>query len=95
MEKNNLHIYPSPFRFESRMLRTGKSLLEFKLVTHVIVASVWEKGLKEEEVISEGFTVKRFKLFFDNFSKNPISSLLRYIEFTIKVFFYFITSALV
>lgn len=89
MKKNNLHIYPSPFRFESRMLRTGKSLLEFNLVTHVIIASVWEKGLKEEEVISEGFTVKRFKLFLDNFSKNPVFSLLRYIEFTIKVFFYF------
>lgn len=89
MKKNNLHIYPSPFRFESRMLRTGKSLLEFNLITHVIIASVWEKGLKEEEVISEGFTVKRFKLFLDNFSKNPVFSLLRYIEFTIKVFFYF------
>ena len=85
----NLHIYPSPFKFESRILRETKSIIDQKLADEVIVASGWSQGLSELEQIDENRSVKRFVLFFDNFSKNLLTNSLRYIEFILKVFIFY------
>lgn len=85
----NLHVYPSPFKFESRILRETKSIIELGLADEVIVASGWDKGLKDWERIDEKRSVKRFKLFFDRFKKNPLVDVLKYFEFILKVFVFY------
>ncbi|MEO9023067.1 MAG: glycosyltransferase [Ginsengibacter sp.] len=85
----NLHIYPSPFKFESRILRETKSIIEFGLADEVIIASGWDEGFKEWEQIDEKRSVKRFSLFFDRLKKNSLVSILKYFEFIIKVFFFY------
>lgn len=89
MIRTNLHIYPSPFKFESRILRETKSIIELGLADKIVVASGWSEGLQEYEEIDKDRTVKRFKLFFDKFPKNPITHTLKYIEFILKIFFYY------
>ena len=74
----NLHVYPSPFKFESRILRETKSIIELGLADEVIIASGWNKDLKNWERIDDKRSVKRFKLFFDKFDKNSLISILKY-----------------
>ena len=46
---NNLHIYPSNFRYESRILKETKSLADSGLFEKIFIAAIWEKGLKVHE----------------------------------------------
>ncbi len=85
----NLHVYPSPFKFESRILRETKSIIELGLADEVIIASGWNKDLKNWERIDDKRSVKRFKLFFDRFKKNPLIDVLKYFEFILKVFVFY------
>jgi glycosyltransferase involved in cell wall biosynthesis len=85
----NLHIYPSPFKFESRILRETKSIIDFGLADKVIIASGWSEGMSELEHIDENRSVERFKLFFDKLNKNSLISILKYFEFIVKVFTFY------
>jgi hypothetical protein len=87
--RSNLHIYPSPFRFETRILKESKSLISQNLVDNVIIASTWEMGLLENELLDSERSVKRFKLFFNRFRKSKLIDSLKYCEFIFKVFFYY------
>jgi glycosyltransferase involved in cell wall biosynthesis len=60
--KRAVHIYLSPFEYESRILKEIKTLVENKIVDEVIVIATWKKGLKTEEIIYPGIRVKRIKL---------------------------------
>jgi glycosyltransferase involved in cell wall biosynthesis len=81
----NLHIYPSPFMFESRIMKETNSLIKLKLVNQIIIASGWQKGLKENEVIGSEFRIKRFRLFSQFIGR--YGKILKYFEFYIRVFF--------
>lgn len=85
----NLHIYPSPFKFESRILRETKSIIQLCLSDEIIIASGWSKGLQDWEQIDQQRSVKRFKLFFDRFHKNSLISIFKYFEFIIRVFIFY------
>lgn len=89
MKRINLHIYPSPFRFESRILKETKSLIELNLIDQIIIASTWEQDLLFVEEIDANRYLKRFKLFFNSFKKNPLVDIFKYFEFIIKVFWYY------
>jgi glycosyltransferase involved in cell wall biosynthesis len=81
----NLHIYPTPFQFESRILRETESLINFKLVDKILIVSTWEVGLKENEVIDEKRSVKRLKSVFNSKSNNSFIKVIRYFEFHFQV----------
>lgn len=89
MKRVNLHIYPSPFRFESRILKETKSLIDLNLIDQIIIASTWEKDLPFGEEIDFNRSLKRFKLFFNSFKKNPLVDIFKYFEFIIRVFWYY------
>jgi hypothetical protein len=81
----NLHIYPSSFKFETRIMKETNSLIKLNLVNKIIIVSFWEDGLKEYEDIDENRKVIRFKLcsrYLGIFSK-----FFNYVEFTIRLFF--------
>jgi glycosyltransferase involved in cell wall biosynthesis len=86
MKRINLHIYPSPFRFESRILKETKSLIDLNLIDQIIIASTWEKGLLFREDIYSNISLKRFKLFSGSLKKNPLFDLFKYFEFILRVF---------
>lgn len=79
--KFNLHIYPTPFVFESRILRETNSLIKMKLVDKVHIVSTWNNNLSESEQIDPSRCVRRLK-FNLPFDKNyRISKVLNYIFF--------------
>jgi glycosyltransferase involved in cell wall biosynthesis len=81
----NLHIYPTPFQFESRILRETESLINFKLVDQILIVSTWKVGLKENEFIDEQRTVRRLKSAFNSKSNNTFTKIIRYFEFHFQV----------
>jgi glycosyltransferase involved in cell wall biosynthesis len=60
--KRAIHIYLSPFEYESRILKEVKTLIEYKIVDEILVIAAWKVGLKSEEIIYPGIRVKRIKL---------------------------------
>lgn len=60
--KRAIHIYLSPFEYESRILKEIKTLIDNKIVDEILVVAAWKEGLKSEEIIYPGIRVKRIKL---------------------------------
>ena len=51
MDGINLHMYPSPFKFESRILRITGTLKDSGLFSKIIIVASWEKGLLVRETL--------------------------------------------
>jgi glycosyltransferase involved in cell wall biosynthesis len=45
----NVHVYPTPFRNESRILKITRSLKEAAVFDRIRIMATWEDGLAEEE----------------------------------------------
>lgn len=87
----NLHVYPSPFKFESRIIRESNTLLENKLVDKIIIASGWANGLKKLEYIDSGIEIRRFKTLSDRFLKShKIFLASKYIELYLYISFFYL-----
>lgn len=61
--KKAIHIYPSTFEFESRILKEVKTLKDNSVVDEILILATWKQGLKEVETVYPGITVKRIKIF--------------------------------
>ncbi|MGE7773623.1 glycosyltransferase [Chitinophaga sp. NPDC101104] len=81
----NLHIYPSAFKNESRILREARSILSLGLANQILIAATWEKGLPESEQITDNIVVNRKKSVFNRFPKGGICDILRYLAFMVQV----------
>lgn len=57
----NIHIYPSPFKNESRILKITETLLRAGLFERIIIAAVWESGLAERESLDSFREVIRYR----------------------------------
>jgi glycosyltransferase involved in cell wall biosynthesis len=79
--KFNLHIYPTPFLFESRILRETNSLIKLKLVDKIHIVSTWNDNLLESEQIDSNRLVIRFKFNVGINHNSLISKILNYILF--------------
>ena len=51
--KKNLHLYQSPFRSESRILRETKTIVDSGFIDKVVIAAVWENGLHLKEKLDD------------------------------------------
>jgi glycosyltransferase involved in cell wall biosynthesis len=89
MNSTNLHIYPSPFIYETRILKETKSLIDNNLVDQIIIASTWNSGLLEFEQIDQRRSVKRFRLKSIYFKNSLMTKVVQYFEFIVKVFYHF------
>ncbi len=87
--RSNLHIYPSSFKNESRILRETKSIINLNLADEIYIAATWAKGLKEEEDITDKIKVFRLKSVFNNFSKGGIWDIIRFFTFMCQIAFRF------
>lgn len=55
----NIHIYPSVFTHESRILKIVRSLRRNSVFSRVAVVALWKEGLPKHEIIEEGIEIIR------------------------------------
>lgn len=89
MKRINLHIYPSPYKFETRINKEVNSILEMDLADQIIIAGTWAAGLKESELQTDRIKIRRIKTIVDSFKKNAITKVLGVLFFNIKIFIEF------
>lgn len=83
----NVHIYPSPFTNESRILRITQTLVSNNVFDKIYIIAGYKKGLKRIEDIDEIRTVLRLKTTLGDYSKGGLSKLLFLLEWTLLGFF--------
>lgn len=84
--RENVHIYPSPFTNESRILRFTKSLAANKVFDKIYIIAGYKKGLEKCEKIDEIRTVFRIKPLLGNYEKGGIHKLLFLVFWTFQGF---------
>lgn len=60
----NIHIYPSTFANESRILKIVRSLRGHTVFTRVMVLALWKEGFPRHEVLGQGIEVLRVAPLF-------------------------------
>ena len=81
----NLHVYPSPFRHETRILRETRSLSEAGLFDRIAIAAFWEEGLPEREAIDDVREVRRFRTRIQGVDASMWVKGLRLLEWMCRV----------
>lgn len=89
MNCKNLHIYPSNFKHETRILKETKSLITSDLMDKIFIAALWEKGLREHEQIDDRREVWRAPLKSQSFPTGSLWKILKFLEWYLKIFFKF------
>ena len=89
MKRVNLHIYPSPYKFETRINKEVNSIIDMDLADEIIIVGTWGYGLEEFEQQSDKIKIRRIKTVFDSYKKNFIVKILCTLLFNIQVFFEF------
>jgi len=79
----NVHVYPSPFEFESRILKVTKTLVSMAIVGRVLVIATAKEGLPERQVIDEARQVLRVRTRLSG--TRVWSKALGFVEWTIRV----------
>ena len=87
---SNLHIFLSPCKHESRLLKETESLLP--LFDHISIACVWEPGLKEIDEIDNKRVIYRIRLLSKRFGKSLPIQTIKYIEWVVRILFKFFRS---
>lgn len=83
-----LHVYPSTFTHESRILKETKSLVDSGLFEQIFIGAIWADGLSEHEKLDSRRSVWRVPLITRNFP-GIIGKLLRFAEWYLRIFFVF------
>jgi glycosyltransferase involved in cell wall biosynthesis len=82
----NVHLYPSTFRYESRILRETRALIDLGLVDAIEIVARWEAGLDEFERIDDKRTVWRVRGKLSGlFGDNLIGKLFFILEWWVRV----------
>ncbi len=81
----NLHVYPSQFRHETRILRETASLAEAGLFDRIAIAAFWEEGLPEREAIDDVREVRRFRTQMQGVDAGLWVKSLRLLEWMYRV----------
>ncbi|HLT73998.1 MAG TPA: glycosyltransferase [Ohtaekwangia sp.] len=76
MSSVNIHIYPSFFTNESRILREATAIVEFGISDKVILVGLWREGLPTEEQITDSISLIRVKGLFKKKSNSSWANLL-------------------
>jgi glycosyltransferase involved in cell wall biosynthesis len=85
-----LHVYPSPFTHESRILKETKSLVDAGLFDRIFIGAIWDDGLSEHEVLDPCRSVWRVPLRTRRFP-GIAGKLLKFAEWYLRIFIRFRT----
>jgi glycosyltransferase involved in cell wall biosynthesis len=89
MKKTNLHIYPSPYKFETRINKEVNSILEMGLASEIVIVAKWENGLLENEICSDKIRIVRIKSVFNKTKSSHIFKLISTLIFNFRAFLIF------
>ena len=89
-----LHVYPSPFTHESRILKETRSLSESGLFDRIYIGAIWAEGLAEHEELEGRRLVWRVRLRTRRLP-GIIGKLLRFLEWYFRLFMRFRSEGLV
>ena len=81
----NIHIYPSPFIFESRILKITQTLAEAHFFSHIRIFATWEQGLQEKETLDMDREVIRIKRNLGNNKTGNFWKTVKTIEWSWKI----------
>lgn len=84
-KKVNIHIYPSPFKNESRILKETKTIIDSGIADEIIILGSYSKGFQRNEMIDLHRKVHRVKTIFDILPKNLITDLFRFFSFQLVI----------
>ena len=86
----NLHVYPSSFRRESRILRETAAVVDANLATRVYIAATWEHGQKTTESLDASRNVYRIRSYFSAKHRTDVlTKLLASLEWQARVYWRF------
>jgi glycosyltransferase involved in cell wall biosynthesis len=83
-----LHIYPSTFTHESRILKETGSLVNSGLIDRIFIRALWVDGLAEFEHLDDRRELRRIPLLSNKFL-GISGKLIRFAEWYIKIFIEF------
>lgn len=89
MANINLHVILNDFKYESRVLKETKSIVDSGLIDRIVIAGLWGPGGKELEEIDHKRGVWRVPLKTRTLPKDLFSQIIKYIEWTGKIFLRF------
>lgn len=81
----NVHVYPSPFEYESRILKVTNTLVARAIIERVLVIATAKEGLPEREIIDCRRQVLRVETRLKG--ERFWSKVLRFVEWSTRVFF--------
>lgn len=79
----NLHLYPSPFIAESRMLKELNSIVRLGLVDEAVVLGTHRPGLEQQAAIGEKQHLVRLKFRLAPLFDGKIAKILEYAEYLV------------
>lgn len=82
----NLHLYPSTFRYETRILKETKSIADAGVFEKVLIAAIWDQGLAEHEEIDSGRAVCRVPLKTHVLRGRALGKIAKHVEWMIRVY---------
>lgn len=89
MKKNNLHITLTELRNESRLLKEVDSLSGSGVMARIYIAALHGDGLKVIDEYTDKMSVHRFALKTRRMKKNLLMQLVKYIEFSFRIFYFY------
>lgn len=85
MNRLNIHIYPSQFKFESRILKITESLITHNIIDEVVIIALPGESLSEWEIIDDKRKVWRPSVYSFGLHKGTVYKLLFLIQYFFKV----------
>lgn len=82
---DNIHIYPTSYKYESRINKEVTSLINLKIFKKILIVGIWEPELPEYEKQTEFIHVLRIKTGFEG-NNSLFFKVLNILIFQIKVF---------
>ena len=82
----NLHIYPSYFTNESRILRESQAIIQLAIAEKVVLVGLWKEGLPEREEISDKISLHRLKTMVGKKGNSRWSNVFTLLSFFMVLF---------
>ena len=82
----NIHIYPSPFINESRILKITKSLSDAAVFERIIIFATWEEKLSPQEQIDDRREVSRIRRNLGGKTGGFLAKVAKTLEWSWKIF---------
>ena len=82
----NIHIYPSTFLNETRILKIVRTLREYQIFDQVMIFALWKEGLSKNEVLGDGIEVRRIAPIIGCSMQGPLGRIFKVVGWYLGVF---------